>query len=485
MDYSTFYNLFINTGWDVDGYYGNQCWDGYAKWCIENDVPFCYCTSSGYVKDIWENRYSNGILNYFEEVETLQPGDVVLFTENAYTPWSHIALFHSDIDGSQGYFMGQNQGGWNGNFDLQALPYWTTYPTAFRLKTATPKINPIDELIEENGIATLTVSDVRARRGSPEGEVVRVYNEGDKITYSWKYIGNGHRYIVWQEDGQYIFLAISGTEDRSEMWATFADPNEIENNPSTEDFNENTQEQAVKKVFGYGVDISSYNGDIDLTTLNGSNDFVIIRINEGVKIDSSFEANVKKCEDLGIPYGVYLYDYALDLDGAVEQANMVLDAIKDKKISCGVWFDIEDADGFKAANGLLTKEHITPLINKFIEIIEGAGYYCGVYSTEIWFNTYMPDVKCNKWIAFWGINDGKVHGDFSNIAVLHQYTSTPLDKNLSYVPLAELTNKKEENNGVKPQDDSQVIEEDLGTGFIAWLKKLIKWIKAIFKEGDD
>ena len=147
MDYNTFYKTFIGTGWDVDGYYGNQCWDGYAKWCIENDVPFCYCTNSGYVKDIWEQRYSNGILNYFDEVETLQPGDVVLFTENAYTPYSHIALFHSDIDGSQGYFMGQNQGGYNGNFDLCALPYWGTYTTAFRLKTATPAANPIDELI--------------------------------------------------------------------------------------------------------------------------------------------------------------------------------------------------------------------------------------------------------------------------------------------------------------------------------------------------
>lgn len=483
MDYNTFYKTFIGTGWDVDGYYGNQCWDGYAKWCIENDVPFCYCTNSGYVKDIWEQRYSNGILNYFDEVETLQPGDVVLFTENAYTPYSHIALFHSDIDGSQGYFMGQNQGGYNGNFDLCALPYWGTYTTAFRLKTATPAANPIDELIQEDGIATLTVSDVRARKGAPSGEIVRVYNEGDKIHYNWKYIGNGHRYIVWQENGEYIFLAISGTEDRSEMWATFSDPNETTDNPSTGEFNEDTKEESVKKVFGYGVDISSYNGDIDLTPY----DFVIIRINEGVKIDSMFEANVCKCEELNIPYGVYWYDYALNLDGAAEQAEMVLKAIEGKNISCGVWFDMEDADGFKAANGILTKEHITPLVNKFLEIISKAGYYCGVYSTEIWFNTYMPEVECNKWIAFWGINDGEVHGDFSDKAVMHQYTSVPLDKDLIYVPISELSNKKEEkpSEGVtpaKPQTPTE--EEELGTGFIALLKKFLKWIKKIFKEED-
>jgi GH25 family lysozyme M1 (1,4-beta-N-acetylmuramidase) len=85
------------------------------------------------------------------------------------------------------------------------------------------------------------------------------------------------------------------------MWATFSDPNETTDNPSTGEFNEDTKEESVKKVFGYGVDISSYNGDIDLTPY----DFVIIRINEGVKIDSMFEANVRKCEELNIPYGVY------------------------------------------------------------------------------------------------------------------------------------------------------------------------------------
>ena len=479
MDYKTFYNTFVNTGWDVDGYYGNQCWDGYAKWCIENGVPYCYCTSSGYVKDIWENRQTNGILKYFDEVSTLQPGDVVLFTENAYTPYSHIALFHSDIDGSQGYFFGQNQGGYNGNFNLCALPYWGTYETAFRLKAATPISNPIDELVEETGYATLTVSDVRARRGSPSGEVVRVYNEGDTIQYNWKYIGNGHRYIVWKEGEDYIFLAVAGTEDRSEMWATFS------SNPSEEEFAEDTTEPSVVKVFAHGVDISSYNRDIDLTALEGTNDFVIIRINEGVRIDSYFEKNVQKCEELGIPYGVYLYDYALNLDGAAEQAAMVLDAIKGKNVTCGVWFDLEDSDGFKEKNGILNKEHLTPLAKEFIRIIEEAGYYCGIYSTEIWFNSYLPDVECNKWIAFWGGNDGQVYGDFSQKAVMHQYTSVPLDKNLTYVPLEIFKNKGEKEPVITPEPEPQKTEDkEIETGLTALFKRFIKWLLKIFK-GDE
>ena len=54
------------------------------------------------------------------------------------------------------------------------------------------------DLIAETGVATMTVDSVQARLNSPTGSVVRKYNAGDKITYSWKWVGNGHRYIVWQ-----------------------------------------------------------------------------------------------------------------------------------------------------------------------------------------------------------------------------------------------------------------------------------------------
>lgn len=118
-----------------------QCWDGYAKWCIYNNVPYANCTNTGFVRDIWEGRQHNGTLKYFDEVEVMQAGDVAVFkVVPSWTPYSHIALFDRDAGGGYGWFLGQGQtydpknplGG--SGFTLQKLPYSATYPTAFRLK---------------------------------------------------------------------------------------------------------------------------------------------------------------------------------------------------------------------------------------------------------------------------------------------------------------------------------------------------------------
>lgn len=139
MDYQGFKNKVLGNGYDVDGFYGFQCFDGYAQFCIENGVPYANCNVTGFVRDIWEQRGSNGMINNFDEVEIMQPGDVAVFKVHPWTPYSHIAIFDSDIDGSYGWFLGQNQGGnanltHGGEFSLVKLPYDALYPTAFRLK---------------------------------------------------------------------------------------------------------------------------------------------------------------------------------------------------------------------------------------------------------------------------------------------------------------------------------------------------------------
>lgn len=96
-----------------------------------------------------------------------------------------------------------------------------------------PDVNSSD-LIQEDGVATLTVDGVRARLNNPNGSIVRTYNTGDKIRYYWKWIGNGHRYIVWKENNEYIYLAVSGSEEQGkDPWATFSAPDgESETSPS-------------------------------------------------------------------------------------------------------------------------------------------------------------------------------------------------------------------------------------------------------------
>lgn len=136
----------LNTDGDHSYYADNQlhhnCWDSFAQWCIENNIPVINTTpiqqgGTGYAQDLWEKRNSNGILKYFTEVpvESRQSGDVFIFRRVPdWTPVSHVALFDSDAGGGFGWFFGQNQGGADGVHNLVKLPYSATYPTVFRVK---------------------------------------------------------------------------------------------------------------------------------------------------------------------------------------------------------------------------------------------------------------------------------------------------------------------------------------------------------------
>lgn len=121
--------------YDVDGYYGAQCWDGYAQYMKELGYSYANCTKSGYVKDIYTERKTNGMLKSCDEVSIMQAGDIAVFRETPeWTPYSHIAIFVRDVDGEYGIFLGQNQGGTDGRFNEIKFPYYATYDKAFRPK---------------------------------------------------------------------------------------------------------------------------------------------------------------------------------------------------------------------------------------------------------------------------------------------------------------------------------------------------------------
>ena len=235
-----FQNEVLGYGFDIDGSYGWQCWDGYAKYSIWLSLPFANCTNSGYVKHIWEQRYSNGILDYFDEVEKLEGSEVCIFTENEWTPVSHVAIFVADIDGNQGWFLGQNQGGTpgpngGGAFNLVAFPYSALYPTAFR-----PKGEPlpkeelkeiVTEVMENHEVpffpedATFTVGDapINVRRYPDlSGEIVATYQPGEKVHYDSKGSNAGYRWISYiGESGNRNYMAIGPTDEagnRTDLW---------------------------------------------------------------------------------------------------------------------------------------------------------------------------------------------------------------------------------------------------------------------------
>lgn len=282
------------------------------------------------------------------------------------------------------------------------------------------------QLIPEHGIAHFTNNTpIICHRDTPTGPSFGTYTKGETQEYTEKWIGNGHRYIsfLYENDKSIrCFVAVSGSEVQGEdPWATFTAPEET-TQPS-EPAKEFPDSVKIK-----GIDLSEHNnGNIDFEQY----DYVILRANWWTTTDKKFETLANQLEQLGIPYGVYCYDYCGDEETALEQAKYTYNLIKDRDIKLGVWMDMEDADNWKSENGYLTKEHCTMACQVFCDYFKEKGYFTGVYSTKLWFENYCP-TDYPKWIANWGTNDGTCQGDFSDIGVMHQYTSKPLDKDVSY-----------------------------------------------------
>ena len=272
-------------------------------------------------------------------------------------------------------------------------------------------------------------------------------------------------------------MAISNSEVQGkELWATFSEIKEETKPTPTPTEKPVEKVDYTKNVKGYGVDVSEHNTDINVSKY----DFVIIRACYGENTDKKFESFVKACESANIPYGVYVYDYALNDDEAKNEAEYVLNLIKDKNIQMGVWFDMEDADGYKKKNGVLTKERCTNSCKIFCDILKSKGYYTGVYTSTSWIETYV-DTEYPLWIANWGTNDGNIQSDQSSVCVIHQYTSNPLDKNVIYhdIDFYKSNPKKEE---IK-KDDSKNDEINVNgiNQIITLILKILKKVSKLFK----
>lgn len=196
-----------------------------------------------------------------------------------------------------------------------------------------------------------------------------------------------------------------------------------------------------------GIDISEFNGDVDLAGLKGQIEFVIIRCGYGGDYtnqdDPQFENNVRKCEAAGIPWGTYLYSYAKDTFMAQSEAAHTLRLLKGKHPQYGVWYDVEDST-------LPTGEALIDNVVTYCQAIQQAGYYCGLYSFLFWMQTRLNSPRLDpydKWVAQWSsqLDYQKPAGmwQFTNQLVLNGKT---FDGNWAYKDYPALTGGKEESD---------------------------------------
>lgn len=171
-----------------------------------------------------------------------------------------------------------------------------------------------------------------------------------------------------------------------------------------------------------GVDFSQWNGNVDFSAVKNSGiDFTIIRSSYGNvaaypdQKDWQFDNNVKKAKQVGLPFGIYHYSYLKDVESAKAEARgfvALLDMIQ--PIPYVVALDVEEQCQLN-----MSSANLEAATKAFIDIVEGAGYFCALYSYESFLKKYSADFR--KRYAIWCANTaGKPSIDYG----IHQYSFT-------------------------------------------------------------
>lgn len=176
-----------------------------------------------------------------------------------------------------------------------------------------------------------------------------------------------------------------------------------------------------------GIDVSSHNGEINWNIVKSQIDFAIIRLGYGDNVerqdDSYFIKNVNGCIDNNIPFGVYIYSYALNLGGnesiqsEIEHTKRQLSKISQKPFC--VYIDMEDDSTIKLGKTMLTNFAL-----EYCKQITQAGYKAGVYANENWFKNYLQvstiaSYGYSIWCAKYSSNKPVISSNYD----IWQYTS--------------------------------------------------------------
>ena len=192
-----------------------------------------------------------------------------------------------------------------------------------------------------------------------------------------------------------------------------------------------------------GMDISEYQGTINWDTVKNRSDidFVIIRSSYGSGYkDRKWEYNVKECERLGIPYGVYIYSTATTVSAVEKEAENVKKMLEGHQPTYPVYFDMEENSVLNLGSSTIGK-----LANTFCSKISGAGYKVGIYASLYWWNSILTDrvfknESWSKWVAQYSAScqyqskydmwqctsSGKVNGVSTNVDINFWMSDEPV-----------------------------------------------------------
>lgn len=191
-----------------------------------------------------------------------------------------------------------------------------------------------------------------------------------------------------------------------------------------------------------GIDVSKYQGNIAWKQVKDSGiDFAIIKAggsDDGFYTDPTYEANYKNAKAVGMPVGAYYIvgPYCVSKEDGIADAKRFLKMLEGKTFEYPVYIDLE-------LTSPATKSGTTDAVLAFCRTMEQAGYFCGVYASDIsgfkdrlelsrlktralWVASYGSMPKYVSSYGIWQKSDkGRVPGIAADVDLDECYTDYP------------------------------------------------------------
>lgn len=155
-----------------------------------------------------------------------------------------------------------------------------------------------------------------------------------------------------------------------------------------------------EKKMTQGIDISYCQTQVHWEEVTAG--FVIIKAGQRDFTDPMFESHYKGAKAEGIPCGAYWYLDALTVEDSKKEADAFLQRLAGKQFEYPVFLDLENEAQFR-----LGKDKVSALIRAFLQKVESAGYWVGLYG-NLSSLTYYTDDDIKKrysiWLAQWDVS---------------------------------------------------------------------------------
>lgn len=208
--------------------------------------------------------------------------------------------------------------------------------------------------------------------------------------------------LIYADEDEYVFAPVlDGVKKHN-----YLDENFVETDDGEMQYIENGTVVSHK-----GIDVSKYQGDIDWAAVASDGvEYAFVRLglrgygSGKLVLDEFYDQNMRGASAAGIKTGVYFFTQAVTVEEAVEEADYVLDNIKDYDVSYPIVFDVEmivNDDG--RANNLSQKDR-TDIAIAFCDKIKAAGYTPMIYGNVKCFTKLLDMTRLNdyeKWYAFY------------------------------------------------------------------------------------